>query len=124
MSKHTDLLTMHRRIERREFGEACRKIEELTAMLRQRDMILHAILARVGPQKLTQDDMAAVPAGLKVRCDAVEGENAMVFSAVGVEIQGDGATASTPAPSGVSDDATSAGDDGSAPSLPANVSEN
>ena len=87
MSKGMNLIAMHRQVQRREFAEACKELDSLKLMLRQRDMILYAVLKRVGPQTVTQDDMETVPADMAVKCTPIAGEAAMVFSAVGVEAE-------------------------------------
>jgi len=83
MSKNkTDLISMHRHIQAREFAEACRELESVKGMLRQRDMILWVLLNRHGQQKLTAEEMSATPQGAAVRCDSVPGEDAVTFSSV------------------------------------------
>jgi hypothetical protein len=77
----TDLIAMHRRVQAREFAEACRELKRVRAGLRERDLILWAVLNRVGPQTFTMAERAAIPDGAVVRCLSDPESGGVTFSA-------------------------------------------
>lgn len=60
----SNLLSLHRRIERQHERDATEKeLAVLRMQLRQRDVVLFAILKKLGPQRVSPDDMNAVQEG-------------------------------------------------------------
>lgn len=82
-----NIIQMHRRIERREFAEACRELDSLRGQLRQRDVVLWCLLHRNGPQAVTPDELNAVPDGAAVRCEPLPDNAGVQFSAIEIEPQ-------------------------------------
>jgi len=80
----SNIISLHRHIQRQSMRDASRELkqenQQLRAMLAQRGAALLAIINRVGPQTFTGEDLAAVPKGAEVLC-APEGEY-VTFSVV------------------------------------------